>query len=238
MKIAIWCGVILLVAIGVSASILRAVIIRNPPVGHDVNGIEQQLLEQFHPGDPFNAQLLREYEEVDRRFATRPSLTLLHVVPGGLFLALAPLQFVPAIRRRFITFHRWSGRLLVVLAILSVVPAFYFGVAIPYGGTSEATAIAVFGSLFVLAILRAFVAIRNGDVRCHREWMIRAFALALAISTIRLLGIAVQAFTRAPVHEQLGVVFWTGWALMLGAAELWVRHTRPRVVTTPAAVSV
>lgn len=50
----------------------------------------------------------------DRGFGLHPVLTFVHIVPGGLFMILAPLQFIPNLRSRCLWFHRWSGRIIVV----------------------------------------------------------------------------------------------------------------------------
>src|ERR1700679_10912 len=46
------------------------------------------------------------------------ALTFVHIIPGALFMILAPLQFVPGIRARHLWFHRFSGRILVVLGLI------------------------------------------------------------------------------------------------------------------------
>jgi len=87
----------------------------------------------------------------------------------------------------------------------------------------------VFGGLFLFAVYRGVRAIRRGQVARHREWMIRVFALAVAISTVRLVG-AVLDVALTPLGVRPPAVFalsvWTGWILTLGIAELWIRHTR------------
>jgi hypothetical protein len=107
----------------------------------------------------------------------------------------------------------------------------------PFAGPPEAAAIALFGGLFLLALARGFVAIRRRDLATHREWMIRAFAIALGISTVRLLG-AVFDLALTPAGVSPAGVFlvsiWLGWLVTLGAAELWIRRTRPRLVAAPA----
>jgi hypothetical protein len=61
--------------------------------------------------------------------------------------------------------------------------------------------------------------------------MIRAFALALAVSTVRIVG-AVLDLTMTPAgygpRPMFVVALWTGWVVTLGAAEIWVRYSRTR----------
>ena len=45
-------------------------------------------------------------EPTNAQFLNYPNITLLHVVPGGIYLALAPLQFLGRIRSRWLNYHR------------------------------------------------------------------------------------------------------------------------------------
>ena len=107
----------------------------------------------------------------------------------------------------------------------------------------KAIAIALFGGLFLTAISRAFIAIRRHQVARHREWMIRAFAIAIGVSTVRVVG-AVFDVTLTPAGIRPPQIFvlsiWVGWVITLGAAEAWVRYTRPRSrpLVMPASAAV
>ena len=91
--------------------------------------------------------------------------------------------------------------------------------------------IAAVGIFFLYAMATAFMAIRRGEVVRHREWMIRMFAIALAISTVRLIGGPID-FVLTPYGVSPADLFvlsiWTAWLLTIGAAECWIRYTRPR----------
>jgi uncharacterized membrane protein len=52
--------------------------------------------------------------------------------------------------------------------------------------TGEAVATAVFGCWFLTCLLLAVRAIRRDDVVNHRRWMIHAFAVGIAVGTIRV----------------------------------------------------
>jgi len=51
-------------------------------------------------------------DEFDVRYIQHQWISLLHIVPGVLFLTLGPLQFFARIRQRRISFHRGLGRIL------------------------------------------------------------------------------------------------------------------------------
>jgi hypothetical protein len=115
------------------------------------------------------------------------------------------------------------------MAFLTGIAALYFGLIIPIGGTPERIAVVLFGGGFLFAISRAWIAIRKKQIAVHREWMIRAFALALAISVVRVISVAVDlSLTPMGVRppQILVISLWIGWPLTLVAAELWIRRTR------------
>ena len=66
------------------------------------------------------------------------------------------------------------------------------------------------GGLFLAAAARGYIAIRRHQVARHREWMIRLVALALAISTVRILmGVLDYALTPALTLKGLVNMSWT-----------------------------
>lgn len=224
---ALWGLVIPLVALGVAAAISRAVFIAD--LGTRLEPLRQWTFDALHRVDPLVLQRPQELARFDGRFAASPVLALLHVGAGALFLILAPFQFSLWVRQRFIAFHRWSGRVLLPLAFITGSSALYFGLVVPFGGLFEAIAVTIFDMLFLLSITLAFIAIRRRQVARHREWMIRAFALALAISTVRVVGgllDLVLAPAGIPADDVFAIAIWSGWVLTLGAAELWIRYTR------------
>ena len=182
--------------------------------------------------DPLALQRPAEVARMDGKFAAHPTLTLLHVVPGGLFLLFAPLQFSSRLRSRHLALHRWSGRIILPLLVASMLPGLYFGVINPYGGPGEAVMIALFCGALFMSIGIAFIAIRRRQVARHREWMIRVFAFAIAISSIRLAFGAIDAAltpSGIPPPQQFTLAVWIGWLITLAAAEAWIRYTRRRV---------
>jgi hypothetical protein len=56
--------------------------------------------------------------------------------------------------------------------------------------------------------------------------MVRAFAIALGISTIRVVGLVLDVII-APygpdIRQAFVVALWVGWLLSVGAAELWLQ---------------
>jgi uncharacterized membrane protein len=214
---ALWCAVIFLTLIGVAIG-ARRIIHLVPIVVHGYQPPEV-------PSNPRLAQLTA----LDDLFARRPILTLVHIVPGMLFMILGPLQFSSTIRARHLRWHRWSGRVFFVCALVIGISALVMSFGMPaIGGVSQAAATTLFGSFFLFALCKAFWHIRRREIALHREWVIRAFAIGLAVATIRpIVGVffATSPLTGLTPREFFGIAFWIGFVLHLIAAEAWIRTT-------------
>jgi uncharacterized membrane protein len=124
-------------------------------------------------------------DEFDHRYVERARVAYLNIVPGALYLFLAPPSAY-RIRSRHYTFHRRLGRVVATAGMISGVFALIFGGLFSFGGLPEASAAVVFGLWFVTCLVLAVRAIRRDDIVHHRRWMIRAFAIGIGIGTIRI----------------------------------------------------
>ena len=161
------------------------------------------------------------------RYAQHPWIGLLHMVPGLLFLTLAPLQFVARIRQRRIGFHRGLGRALATCAVISGLFALVINFRFPaFGGISTQAATVFFGAVFLFSLAKAIRHIRRKEVRLHREWMIRTFALAMGVASIRVFIGLFAALSDLGIEEIFGTSFWLGFGVNLLVAEVWINYTR------------
>ena len=215
---AVWFAVIFLALIGVAVAVRRMVHLL-PVVVHGYHPLAI-------PSNPRLAQLTA----LDDLFAHHPILTLVHIVPGMLFMILGPLQFSSAIRERHLRWHRLSGRVFVTCGLVIGVSALVMSFGMPaIGGVNQAAATTLFGTFFLFALCKAFWHIRRREVALHREWMIRAFSIGIAVAAIRpIIGVffATSPLTGLTPREFFGIAFWIGFVLHLIAAEAWI-HTTP-----------
>lgn len=169
---------------------------------------------------------------LDADFALHSALTLVHIVPGLLFMVLGPLQFWPRLRNRRPRLHRWMGRVFLVSGMIIGVTALLMSPRMAIGGANETAATTFFAVIFLFALIKAYLAIRSRRIVAHREWMIRAFAVGLAVATIRpIIGafFATSPLTHLTPHEFFGIAFWLGFTSHLIAAEIWINYTRAAV---------
>ena len=213
----VWWVVVFLAVIGVAVAVRRMVHLV-PIVAHG-----------YHPAAVPSNPRLAQFAALDDLFARHPILTLVHIVPGMLFMILGPLQFSSGIRARHLRWHRLSGRVFVACGLVIGTSALVMSFGMPaIGGVNQAAATTLFGGFFLFALCKAFWHIRRREVALHREWMIRAFAIGLAVATIRpIMGVffATSPLTGLTPREFFGIAFWIGFVLHLIAAEAWIRST-------------
>lgn len=64
-------------------------------------------------------------------------MTYVHVILGAGYLVFGLLQFSSALRRRYLAYHRWAGRLLVTIGIVMALAGMYFGLVMPFRGAGR-----------------------------------------------------------------------------------------------------
>ena len=93
--------------------------------------------------------------------------------------------------------------MLVAVGLIVGITALLMGLIIPFFGWGERVIIGLFGTVFLVALVKGFVHIRAGRVALHREWMMRAFATALSIATQRLIFFPTLLIFTDPTKGQL-----------------------------------
>jgi uncharacterized membrane protein len=226
----LWGAVIFLALIGTAVALRR--IVNLIPI----------VLHGYRPPPPARNPAAAQFGALDDLFAHYPVLTLIHIVPGLLFMLLGPLQFSATIRARHLRWHRWSGRVFVACGFVIGISALIMSFGVPaIGGVNQAAATTLFGSYFLVALSRALWLIRRREVALHREWMIRAFSIGLAVATIRpIMGVffATSRFSGLTPREFFGIAFWIGFVLHLMAAEAWIRATQSQRQLEPVRESL
>ena len=211
----VWTAVILLALIGLASGARRSIVLLKPSASSA-------------PNNPAAA--------LDAHFEDRRALTLAHVIPGMLFMVLGPLQFVRRLRERHPKWHRWSGRTFLAASLIIGVTGLRMGFGKTIGGIDEKAAIALFGSLFLISLAKALWHAMHTEFARHREWMIRGYAIGLAVATVRpIMGIffatsAMRGHLPDPA-QFFGAAFWLGFSLQTIAAEVWINYTRPRAAS-------
>ena len=217
----LWTAVIFLAFIGLAVAVRRSIVLLKPGA----------LSTRNNPA-----------AELDNAFANRRTLTLAHILPAMLFMVLGPLQFVRSLRSKYPQVHRWSGRIFLTASVVVGVTGLTLAFGKTIGGVDEKAAIVLFGSFFLIALAKALWHALRREFDQHREWMIRGYAIGLAVATIRpimgtFFAAALLRGHRPDPHEFFGTAFWTGFTLQMIAAEIWINYTRPTAAAPMTIVS-
>ena len=109
---------------------------------------------------------------------------VMHMVGGTLALLLGPLQFWPFIRKRFVQFHRISGKIYMLGILLIGISAGRLSLI----SSCVPCRISLFLlTLFaVLSTLFAWKAIKARNIKTHRHMMVRSYVCVIAFVTVRI----------------------------------------------------
>src|SRR5713226_6818792 len=147
---ALWSAVIFLAFIGVAVAVRRMVHL--VPI----------VVRGYHPPLATSNPRVAPFAALDDLFAHYPILTLVHIVPGLLFMLLGPLQFSSTIRARHLRLHRLNGRIFIICGLVIGISALVMSFGMPaVGGFNQAAATTLFGAFFLFALCKAFWHIRR-----------------------------------------------------------------------------
>lgn len=118
------------------------------------------------------------------------ALMVTHLTCGVLVSFAGPVQLIPAIRRRYLAVHQWTGRVYIAVGlILSSCMLFY----IPIYRTSrrwfhEDLGNFLFAAAAFVAAIQSYRYVKLGDIDNHKLWSWRLFAVFYGASWYRLYG--------------------------------------------------
>lgn len=113
------------------------------------------------------------------------SIFLMHIFAGIIVYCTAILQFTPAIRNKYISFHRATGKLYILSSLLCITTLY---IMIP---RTDCTACMpsqfTVASLWLLFVTLAFYFIKQRKIVLHKRMMISSFICAAYFVTVRVI---------------------------------------------------
>ena|SRR5258706_16277031 len=99
-------------------------------------------------------------------------------------------------------------------------------IVLPLGGLNEAVASSFFALYFLVSISLAFRAGRLQQAKSRQEWLLRSYAVGLAIATVRPIMALSFVFFGLKPQTFLGTAFWIGFSLHAIVAEARIQSNR------------
>ncbi len=160
------------------------------------------------------------------RFFASPIPVVAHIIGATVFCVLGAFQFVPQLRRRRGGWHRLAGRIVLPAGVIAGLSGMWMAVFYTRPELDMVVRL-VFGSAMVASLVLALRAVLRRDIRSHRAWMIRGYAIGIGAGT--------QVFTTLPWVIANGgakpgpttavVMLIAGWVINLAVAEVVIRRS-------------
>lgn len=207
-----WLAVLTLIIVGLGSLYSR--------VGFMVEAFSQDVA---NPVASFNA--------FDIRYVQHYLMVWSHLILGFFIFVFGPLQFVPWIRKNYIGFHRWTGRVWIVFGAITAFTGAFIGVVWPFTGHQgfgllQAVINSIIGPYTLFCLYSAYSCIRARKIGAHREWIIRSFALMLGVATQRVLMLVFIPMTGLGMEVMFSTCMVIGMIINILAAEMWIHLTR------------
>lgn len=172
---------------------------------------------QYPPGAEWHTQHIFEFEK-------NPGAAKSHVFASLFWVLLVPLQFSTRVRTKQPHLHRNIGKLALIFGVVAAGSGLWLGVVMPFAGSMESIVIFVLSSAFFYTATRAYLAARKKDFKAHQEWILRAVAVGLSISTTRLVNGPLYFTQIMNDKTAFCLSFVIGMAINLGIVELYIRR--------------
>jgi Predicted membrane protein (DUF2306) len=162
---------------------------------------------------------------------------LLHICGGTLALFLGPLQFWTGLRRNYLRFHRWTGRLYLLGVAVGGTGAIYLSLNSP---VSQAFGISLLTLTLVwwVSSAMALVAILRRQVAIHREWVTRSYVLTFAFVIGRILLDSPFLTGMGNPKDRLVTIIWLCWTVPLFLTEVFLQLKRFASTSIKSSASV
>lgn len=168
------------------------------------------------------------------RFAEYITPLLFHAGGAAVALFVGGWGFWGAFRDRYLVLHRWLGRVYLLAVLVGGTAGFYMALT-AFGGLPTRVGFVMLALLWLATGAAAYVRIRRSEVRLHREWMIRNYALTFSAVMLRV-WLALFVALGYDFPEAYMTVAWLCWVPNLMVAELIISVGRSvaRAVRAPA----
>ena len=149
-----------------------------------------------------------------------------HIFASCVALLCGALQFSSQLRQRAPQVHRYLGRAYLLIGVLMGGIAGLVMAQTAYGGVVSRLGFSALALLWLYSGLRAYLAIRRGQIQQHQQWMLRNYALTCAAISLRIY-LPLSMVIGLPFELAYPVIAWLCWVPNLIYAEWRVQSSLP-----------
>lgn len=153
----------------------------------------------------------------------------IHIIAGGLSLVTGWLQFLGNIRKRQPDFHRNTGKLYIIFAMLAALAGFYLS-AYATGGYISSLGFGLLAIFWFYTTLTAFIHARHNRIGQHRQMALYSYAACFAAVTLRL-WLQLLVLSGMDFIPAYRIVAWLSWLPNIIVAAILIKKNT--IVTHP-----
>ena len=153
-----------------------------------------------------------------------------HVYSSIIVIVLGVSQFSKTIRNHFSIIHKLNGKGYILLTLLIASPSGLIMAFHANGGLVSQISFSILSILWFIFTLIAYLSIKKGNYKKHRDFMIRSYALTLSAISLRLFKYGIVFFFELPPMDTYKIVSVLAWTINLGIAELIIRRFKQNTV--------
>lgn len=171
-----------------------------------------------------------EINSDNARFMNDPIPVVLHILSATIFCVSGALQFSTGLRNRNLKWHRYSGRIVLPCGIISALTGLWMTQFYPLptddGGLLYGVRWLVgLGMLF--SLIYGFMAILHRDIKRHKAWIMRGYALGIGAGTQVLVVLPWVLIIGDETPLQHSMLMSSAWLINLLFVE-WILHRKPK----------
>lgn len=145
-----------------------------------------------------------------------------HISGGLIALVIGPFQFSNTFRNKFMTAHRWMGRIYLTAILIGTISSTYLSWTSAYRvNFSWAFALQSLAFAWIVTAAMAYISVMKGRIIQHKEWMIRSYVVTFAFVIFRWLNELSVVKSLMPQFAERGPAMgWLSWTIPLLITEI------------------
>ncbi len=152
----------------------------------------------------------------------------IHVYASMWVLLAGFTQFSASLQKKRPALHRQLGYIYVVDVLLITGPAGLLMGFYANGGISSRISFVMLALAWIFCTAMALIRARQGNIKSHRHFMIRSYALTLSALTLRAWKWGITNSFELPPMDVYRAVAWLGWVPNILLAEWIIRSGRKK----------
>lgn len=146
-----------------------------------------------------------------------------HIAGATASLLLGPMQFWKSFRSKYMRYHRTAGKIFITGSLIAAVCA--FRINLMYDCKPCRVSLGILSVIWFTCTAAAWWAVKNKNIKAHRQFMVRSYTAALAFVFIRIFSFTGYASVFPFIDtkmEQRTTAEWLCWVIPFMIIEVYM----------------